>query len=229
VLISNQTFSGAEAFAYDLQALKRATIVGEVSAGAAHPASTWVVYKDLRISIPFGRAINPITGTNWEGVGVKPDIEVAADKALEVAIAKAKNAADTYHAKVKNQLIADYNECNSNLESATKLFEENKAEAAESLVISILRKAIEKDIMNQSSINQRGYEFLRQDNLRTAIAIFKGNVLAYPESANAYDSLGEAYLKNGDRELAIANYKKALGIDPNFASAIQALKDIQKE
>ena len=84
VLISIETFSGAEEFAYDLQALKRATIIGEVSAGGANPASTWVVYKDLRISIPFGRAINPITGTNWEGVGVKPDIEVPADKALEI-------------------------------------------------------------------------------------------------------------------------------------------------
>jgi hypothetical protein len=67
VLISRQTFSGAEEFAYDLQALKRATIVGEVSAGGANPASSWVVFKDLRISIPIGRAINPVTGTNWEG------------------------------------------------------------------------------------------------------------------------------------------------------------------
>jgi hypothetical protein len=228
VLISHQTFSGAEAFAYDLQALKRATVIGEVSAGAAHPTAAWVVYKDIRIAIPFGRAINPITGTNWEGVGVKPDIEVAADKALEVAAEKAKNAAETYHAQIKNQLFADYNECNSNLESASKLFQKSNAEAAEALVISSLKKAIEKDIMNQSAINARGYEFLRQDNIRMAIAIFKCNVLAYPESANAYDSLGEAYLKNGDRELAIANYKKALEIEPNFASAIQALKDIKQ-
>ncbi len=84
VLTSKKTFSGAEEFAYDLQALNRATVIGEVSAGGANPASTWVVYEDLRISIPFGRAINPITGTNWEGVGVKPDIEVPADKALEI-------------------------------------------------------------------------------------------------------------------------------------------------
>lgn len=223
VLISQKTFSGAEEFAYDLQALKRATIIGEVSAGGAHPTSTWLVYKDIRIAIPYGRAINPITGTNWEGVGVKPDIEVSADQALEVAIENAKKAAEKYYTTTKNKLIADYNECNSNLERATKLFEENNTEEAEAVVLSSLREAIENNIMNQSTINQMGYEFLRQDNKLMAIAIFKCNVLAYPESANVYDSLGEGYLKNGNKELAIDNYKKALEIDPNFASAIRAL------
>lgn len=228
VLISHKTFSGAEEFAYDLQVLKRATIIGEVSAGGANPAATWVVYKDLRISIPFGRAINPITGTNWEGVGVKPDIEVSADKALEVAIENAKNAAEKYYATKKNRLIANYSECNSNLERAAKLFKENNTKEAEALVISSLKKAIENNLLNQSTINQMGYDFLNQDNKLMAIAIFKCNVLAYPKSADVYDSLGEAYLEYGNKQLAIYNYKKALEIDPNYASAIQALKDIKK-
>jgi tetratricopeptide (TPR) repeat protein len=228
VLISNKTFSGAEEFAYDLQALKRATIIGEVSAGGANPAATWVVYKDLRISIPFGRAINPITGTNWEGTGVKPDIEVSAEKALGIAMENAKKAAEKYYATKKDRLIAIYFECKNNLERAAKLFKENNTKEAEALVISSLKKAIENNLMNQSTINQKGYEFLRQDNKLMAIAIFKSNVLAYPNSANVYDSLGEAYLKIGNKELAIYNYNKALEIDPNFASAIRALKDIKK-
>jgi len=228
VLISNKTFSGAEEFAYDLQALKRATIIGEVSAGGANPAATWVVYKDLRISIPFGRAINPITGTNWEGVGVKPDIEVSADKALEVAVENAKNVAAKYYAAKKNRLVANYNECKSDLEKATTLFEENNAKEAEALVVSSLTIAIENNLMNQSTINQLGYDFLNQDNKLMAIVIFKCNVLAYSKSADVYDSLGEAYLEDGNKELAIINYKKALEIDPNYASAIQALKDFRK-
>lgn len=228
VLTSNKTFSGAEEFAYDLQALKRATIVGEVSAGAAHPTSSWVVYKDLRIAIPFGRAINPITGTNWEGTGVKPDIEVSADKALEVAAEQARKAAEKHFAAKKKKLIASYYECMSNLERAAKLFKDNNTKEAEALILSSLQKAIENKLMNQSTINQMGYEFLRQNDKRMAIAVFKCNVVAYPQSANVYDSLGEAYLKNGNKELAVYNYKKALEIDPNFASALRALKDIKK-
>jgi tetratricopeptide (TPR) repeat protein len=229
VLISGNTFSGAEEFAYDLQALKRATIIGEASAGGANPASSWVVYRDIRIAIPFGRAVNPITGTNWEGTGVKPDIGVSADRALEVAMEHAKKAADQYHMKTKDRLLTDYNEFNSNLDMASKLFKENSAQQAEALVISSIKKAIESDLLTQSTINQKGYDFLGRDNAMMAIVIFKGNVLAFPESANVYDSLAEAYLANGNRKLAIENYEKALEIDPDFSSAIRALKEIRKQ
>ncbi|MCK4529909.1 MAG: tetratricopeptide repeat protein [Candidatus Marinimicrobia bacterium] len=228
VLISSETFSGAEEFAYDLQALKRATIIGEVSAGGANPASTWVVYEDLRISIPFGRAINPITGTNWEGVGVKPDIEVPADKALEIAIREAKTSAHNYYTTKKDKLVTDYNECNSSLERAEILFTEDKAKEAEKLVISSLKKAVDIELLNQSAINQLGYDYLNQYNKLMAIAIFKTNVLVYPESADVYDSLGEAYLENGNEQKAIQYYKKALEIDPNYATALRALEEINE-
>ena len=228
VLTSKKTFSGAEEFAYDLQALNRATIIGEVTAGGANPASTWVIFEDLRISIPYGRAINPITGTNWEGVGVKPDIEVSAGKALEIAIENAKTAAENYYTTKKNNLISNYSECNSNLERAEKLFIDDKTEEAEEMVISSLIKAIDIKVMNQSAINQLGYDYLNQDNKLMAIAIFKANVIAYPKSVDVYDSLGEAYLENGDQQLAIINYKKALEIDPKYATAIRALEEINK-
>jgi len=81
--------------------------------------------------------------------------------------------------------------------------------------------------MNQSAINQLGYDYLNQDNKLMAIAIFKANVIAYPESVDVYDSLGEAYLENGNKELAIFNYKKALEIDPKYATAIRALEEIK--
>ena len=86
VLTSGYTFSAAEEFTYNLKNLKRATIVGETTGGGAHPVGGHV-YPNLnvRIRIPFGRAINPISGTNWEGTGVTPDIEVPADQALERA------------------------------------------------------------------------------------------------------------------------------------------------
>ena len=92
VLTSRRTFSAAEAFAYDLQALKRATIVGEASGGGAHPFEYRRVHAHFAVDLPEGKSINPITGGNWQGVGVKPDVVVPADQALAKAIELARTA-----------------------------------------------------------------------------------------------------------------------------------------
>jgi hypothetical protein len=85
VLTSARTFSAAEEFSYDLQSLKRATLVGETTGGGAHPGDVLSVGGGFVAFVPSGRAINPITKTNWEGVGVKPDIAAPAAQALQVA------------------------------------------------------------------------------------------------------------------------------------------------
>jgi C-terminal processing protease CtpA/Prc len=85
VLTSARTGSGAEEFGYNLQALKRATLVGETTAGAAHPVTMRTLPGEFAIAVPTGRAINPVTGKNWEGVGVVPDVAVPAAEALERA------------------------------------------------------------------------------------------------------------------------------------------------
>jgi len=85
LLTSRNTFSGAEEFAYNLQSLKRATIVGDTTGGGAHPGGPRRVTQYFAVWVPSGRAINPITKTNWERVGVRPDIAVASDQALRTA------------------------------------------------------------------------------------------------------------------------------------------------
>jgi hypothetical protein len=85
LLTSARTFSAAEEFAYDLQTRKRATIVGETTGGGAHPGGARPIHEHFVLFVPMGRAINPITKTNWEGAGVKPDVAVAADEALNKA------------------------------------------------------------------------------------------------------------------------------------------------
>jgi C-terminal processing protease CtpA/Prc len=85
VLTSAETFSAGEEFAYDLQARRRATIVGEVTGGGANPGAMVPLSHGFAAFIPFGRAVNPVTGTNWEGVGVKPDVPVPATEALRTA------------------------------------------------------------------------------------------------------------------------------------------------
>lgn len=85
VLTAKRTFSGGEEFTYDLKMLKRATIIGETTGGGAHPVSGHRIDDHFTIGVPFARAVNPISKTNWEGTGVEPDVKVPADEALEVA------------------------------------------------------------------------------------------------------------------------------------------------
>ncbi len=85
VLTSHETFSGAEEFTYNLKNLKRAIIIGETTGGGAHPGDIYRLHDHFETFIPTGRAINPISGTNWEGTGVTPDIETSAEQALERA------------------------------------------------------------------------------------------------------------------------------------------------
>jgi hypothetical protein len=86
VLTSGNTGSAAEAFAYHLQAMERATIVGETTYGAGNPGDTFALDTGYLLFISTGSARNPITGTNWEGVGVAPDVETQSDAALDAAL-----------------------------------------------------------------------------------------------------------------------------------------------
>jgi C-terminal processing protease CtpA/Prc len=85
VLTSASTFSGGESLAYDLQALGRATIVGEVTRGGAHPSTVLSLFEHIELRLPVARALSPVTGGNWESVGVQPDIAVPASDAFTVA------------------------------------------------------------------------------------------------------------------------------------------------
>lgn len=93
VLTSSFTFSGAEEFAYNLRTRERATLVGETTGGGANPGESQVIDEVFEVFIPDGRAVNPVTGTNWEGTGVAPHVEVPADAALDRALALARGAA----------------------------------------------------------------------------------------------------------------------------------------
>lgn len=105
VLTSNRTFSGAEEFSYNLRNLKRATIVGETTGGGAHPGGSVRLSDHFSVFIPRGRAISPITKTNWEGTGVKPHIEVSKEIAFETAYLDALKKS---LAKEKNENTKDF-------------------------------------------------------------------------------------------------------------------------
>lgn len=116
ILTSGKTFSGAEEFAYDLKNLKRATIIGETTGGGANGGGSVRVDDHFSLFVPMGRAINPITKTNWEGVGVSPDTAVKSNRALHKAqmIALQQLIATSTDSGWKQRLQELYNQVQSN-------------------------------------------------------------------------------------------------------------------
>ena len=113
VLTSHDTFSAAEEFSYNLKHLRRGTIIGEATGGGANPVTYFNLGDGFRASIPISKAINPITKTNWEGIGVQPDVKVDAehafDTAYQLALTDVKNGASNPHQlKEINDRLAQY-------------------------------------------------------------------------------------------------------------------------
>ena len=91
ILVSANTFSAAEEFAYNFKHLGRATIIGQPSKGGANPWQWFDIGHGYRAGIPVAMAINPVTKSNWEGVGVIPHVVIGSEKALPTAYAMALN------------------------------------------------------------------------------------------------------------------------------------------
>ncbi|MDX1760891.1 MAG: serine hydrolase, partial [Christiangramia sp.] len=106
-------------------------------------------------------------------------------------------------------------------------YNENGLQAAKELYAEI--KDSEDYDLNEGQMNSFGYDLLRNDEIEAAIEIFKWNVEAFPESGNVYDSLGEAYLKAGNNELALENYKRSVELDPANSNALQIINNLEKQ
>ncbi|MCI0392800.1 MAG: serine hydrolase [Acidobacteria bacterium] len=85
------------------------------------------------------------------------------------------------------------------------------------------------EVVNENQMNRIGYDLLGAKRVKDAIEVFKQNVADYPQSSNTYDSLGEAYMINGDRELAIKNYERSIQLDPNNTNGIEMLKKLRED
>ncbi len=224
ILTSAYTFSGAEEFSYNFQPRNRATLVGETTGGGANPGGTEAINDMLSIFIPTGKAINPVTNTNWEGVGVTPDVNVPADSAFDVAYRLASKAAVEFAAKQERNAEERVSTFWGGLEKSTEL-SANKQEKA---VAEILLLATEDGLVDEGDVNQLGYHYLMdKEDTGMAIAAFLFNTKQYPESSNTYDSLGEAYMKSGQKKLAIYNYEKSLKLNPQNDNAVKMLKKLR--
>ncbi len=200
ILTSKATFSGAEDFSYTMQSRGRATVIGEVTGGGAHPTRFHQLKKGFGIGIPFARTINTITKTNWEGVGVIPDIKSSADAALEKATELAKVKVEEYKKTLFGPLENTLNVLGS----------KEASKEDENTVFKHLDHLVKSRILNEGEINNLGYTYLQSAKGNIALPIFKANVQLFPDSANVYDSYAEALAGSGQKELALLNYEKAV-------------------
>ncbi len=83
-------------------------------------------------------------------------------------------------------------------------------------------------IPDEDFVNESGYQRLNNNDFVHAIEIFTENVKNNPQSANAYDSLGEAYMKSGNKNSAIKNYEKSIKLDPHNQNAVHMLQELKK-
>jgi len=226
VLVSAKTFSAAEEFSYNLLTQKRGTLVGETTRGGANPSGLFAIDERFEMVIPTGRAINPITGTNWDGTGVLPQVAVSAPLALEKALELARPAAEVRRAARE----AHWSALQAAYEAALGLDDNQDPEQAASVLTQGLRDAESARLIGEREVNELGYELLREGRGTLAIAALRSNVAQHPTSANVHDSLGEALRAAGHAREALASYERALALDPagpNAAAARAAVAELR--
>jgi tetratricopeptide (TPR) repeat protein len=187
------------------------------------------VNEALAIFIPTGRAINPVTKTNWEGVGVEPDIPARPDDALERALPLAREAAEKYSRGQVSSLEKTVEPFARALEKGESLLREGAKEAATTSVFAALEGGMKAGIAAEESINALGYSYLNDGKTEMAIAVFTFNVRQFPKSANAHDSLGEALMRAGRIDESILNYRKAVELDPGNDNAKKLIEKMEQQ
>lgn len=218
VIIGRSTFSAAQNLVNQLEKYTEATFVGEPT--AAHPNH----YGDNRpFTLPNSGLTVRASTLWWQDLDPRDDrFWTAPEIAVEIS-------SEDYRKNIDPAMEAIYN-----FKPGTT-YADLVAEATTSRDIPVFVKKYRefkanpqrRFISTESGINQFGYYLLNAKRTDDAIEIFKLNVEYYPNSANVYDSLGDAYQAAGRKDEAIKAYEKALSIDPNYASSIESLRRLK--
>jgi len=229
LLTSQRTFSASESFAYDMKVRERAIIIGESTKGGAHSVDLYKIDDQFEIYISTARAINPITGGNWEGTGVIPDVPVQEESALDTAIELAKEAGAEFAKAKEAKLKSAVEEMQDLMDRAEILFRENKKDEAGTALDSVFQIAEKHNLINEFFIDVLAYNFSSKKDEQILYAIFKKKIEFFPKSPTAYLTLGYAYYKNDKKELAITNFEKALEFDPDNRNAKKLIERLRNE
>ena len=228
ILTNKNTGSAAESFAYIMKHLERAQLIGATTAGAGNGSNYFRVSNEFMLQVATWETINNITKTSWEKVGVVPTIKTTSEMALDTAIVLAKLAAEEHQL----QKINTYKKLLSNMDEVLK---KDQRYATDELIANSIIACHQEKLINENHINAIGYDFMReQKKVKVAVAILKTNTILYPKSPNVYDSYAEALVLNGDQQLALFNYTKAVALakengNANLALFIENLEKLKNE
>jgi len=228
ILIGPNTFSAAEAFAYDMQSRRRATLVGEPTGGGAHDTDLFVVDELFEIYISTGRGVSPVTGGNWEGVGVQPDIRVPAGKALDAAVVEAKKAAEAYGRAQDEKQKKAVEAMQPLADEAAHLFREGRPEPAAGALDRLLAIAHEAGFMSDFFMLTFAYNFQAPEDARMQLAVLERYAGLFPDSREAWEFLAYVQEARGDKAAALVCYRKILALDPKNPTAIRKIKESAK-
>jgi tetratricopeptide (TPR) repeat protein len=219
IIVGSETISAPEQFAYDMQVLKRATIVGEKTAGAANPGRFFRIKERILLLVATGYAVNPITKTNWEGKGITPDVAVSAEKALDKALELAqKSAKELRNEKQKkvDDLIALLKEQMKDVEITAK----TDLVQAEKMLDKSLNHFFAIEYMTKYLLLDWIDDYLKKNNVPMGMLICKQGIKHL---------LGDIYLNMGENLHALKCYGKILELSPNDRKILKKVKLITEK
>jgi len=225
ILTSKSTISAPESFAYNLQVLGRATVVGEVTKGAANPGRFFRIKEKVQLLVATGYAENPITETSWEGVGIKPDVETSAETALDKALVLANEQARAYRKK-KDLMVAGYiNKLKTQIAEAEVLVK-GDLRKGETFLNQLADEWFGKEFMNRYFFLSLGDSYRDKNDSRMAILIYKQVPRFYPDYSTGYQKLADIFWSLGDRKTALKYLVKLLELNPNDKATLHRITQI---
>lgn len=228
ILIGPNTFSAAESFAYDMQSRKRATLVGEPTKGGAHSVDVFPVGDGFEFYISTERSVSPVTGGNWEGTGVVPDIRAPAEAALEAALREARKAAETFGREQDAGLRKAVAGMQGLADRAAGLYRQANYRRAAAALDSLITEAGRAGLLSEFFMNVFAYSYQAPEDQRMLFAILEKSAALYPRSPTAWATLAAAYDSRGKRELALKSYREVLKLDPGQRGAAKRLRELSR-
>jgi tetratricopeptide (TPR) repeat protein len=228
LLTGRKTFSAAESFAYDMKARKRGMIVGDSTKGGAHSVDLFVLDDLLEMYLSTARDVNPVTGANWEGTGVVPDVLVPEACALDTALTLARKAAEQYGKARETRLRLAVDSMQGGMSRTESLFRAGKKVIGEAALDSVVRIGERAGLINEFFLDILAYNYLAERDEEIYYAILRKSAELFPRSAAAYESLAYAYFARGRKAEAIEYAKKALERDPDNRNAAHMIEQLQE-
>jgi len=219
VLTSSRTFSGAEECAYDLQTQHRATIVGETTGGGANPGGDQPIDEQLSVFVPVGKAVNPVTGTNWEGTGVAPDVACPAGQALDRALELARREAARRAAERSAERIEILHGIQDDVHAAGAAYAAGDPDQGAEILRAALSDGAAAGAVNQLVALRLAGAETGAGRLEVAAGLLGAAVELWPELGAAWSALSDVDEQRGAKEEALGAARRVLALDPHDVGA----------